>query len=74
MSWTKRTFEQEINNMVDNYTDADYQYEMWKEKQLINYTELTLDRDEDYWREYEDEKFQRDFNDYWENRHEYYYE
>ena len=74
MSYTKRHFEKMINEQVDCWIDADIQYQQWKEKQITQYEQMLAERDEDYYRELEDEKFQRDFNDYWENRHELWHE
>jgi len=74
MSYTKRHFEKMIDEQVDYWVDAEIQYQQWKEKQITQYEQMLAERDEDYYRELEDEKFQRDFNDYWENRNELWHE
>lgn len=59
-----------IDEQVDYWVDAEIQYQQWKEKQITQYEQMLAERDEDYYRELEDEKFQSELNDYWENRHE----
>jgi len=70
MSYTKRHYEKMIDEQVDYWVDAEIQYQQWKEKQITQYEQMLAERDEDYYRELEDEKFQSELNDYWENRHE----
>jgi hypothetical protein len=52
---------------TQDYLDIDYQYQIWKEKQITQYEEMMSVRDEDYYQELRDEKFEKDLNDYYEN-------
>ena len=69
MSYTKRLMEQAYLAEQD-WFDADYQYQQWKEKQIAHYEEMMSVRDEDYYREIQDERFVEDLNDYYNNIHE----
>lgn len=52
MSYTKRHFEKSIQEMIEDFTDADYQYQLWKEKQIAYYSELS--ENEELWDELND--------------------
>jgi len=68
MSYTKQMFDKYQEDLqAQELIDADYQYQMWKEKQILNYEQMLAERDEDYYREMKEEQFEKDLNNYYEN-------